>query len=164
MKQRAKLAQAIVHDPDLVLLDEPTAGLDPEGREEMLDLVARLGGFGINVITSSHVLTDIEQTCDWVVMLDAGSVLRHGPLETLLDSNTVELELFDDPAPVHRTLQSMGADVTLNGSTLTVRVDGDDAYDVVRDALAASGVSIRRLGTRAQSLEDLFLRSEESAT
>jgi ABC-2 type transport system ATP-binding protein len=164
MKQRAKLAQAIVHDPDLVLLDEPTAGLDPEGREEMLDLVSRLGGFGINVITSSHVLTDIEQTCDWVVMLDAGSVLRHGPLETLLDTNSVELELFDDPGAVHTALQSMGAAVTRQGSTLTVTIDGDDAYDLMRDAVAASGASIRRLGSRAQSLEDVFLRAEESAS
>ena len=71
MKQRAMLAQAIVHDPELVFLDEPTAGLDPEGREEMLALIGRLGDFGINVMVSSHVLTDIETTCDWVIMLDA---------------------------------------------------------------------------------------------
>ena len=72
MAQRTKLAQAIVHHPELVLLDEPTAGLDPEGREDMLSLISRLAGFGISVIVSSHVLTDIEQTCDWVVMLDGG--------------------------------------------------------------------------------------------
>ena len=160
MKQRAKLAQAIVHDPDLVLLDEPTAGLDPDGREEMLDLVGRLGSFGINVITSSHVLTDIEQTCDWVVMLDGGSVLRQGPLDTLLDSETVELELFDDPALVRQALEDSGAAVAVNGHTLTVRIPADDAYDVVRDAVARSGGSIRRMGTRAQSLEDVFLRAE----
>ncbi|NIT94349.1 MAG: ABC transporter ATP-binding protein, partial [Actinobacteria bacterium] len=80
---------------ELVFLDEPTAGLDPEGRDEMLDLIARLGSFGINVITSSHVLTDIERTCDWVVMLDGGSVLREGPLTSLLGTDTVEIELFD---------------------------------------------------------------------
>ena len=88
MKQRAMLAQAIVHDPELVFLDEPTAGLDPEGREEMLHLIGRLGEFGINVLVSSHVLTDIEQTCDWVVMLDGAGcfatdrsrVLRIQPL------------------------------------------------------------------------------------
>ncbi len=164
MKQRAKLAQAIVHDPDLVLLDEPTAGLDPDGREEMLDLVGRLGSFGINVITSSHVLTDIEQTCDWVVMLDGGSVLRQGPLDTLLDSETVELELFDDPEAVRRVLEDSGAAVTVNGQTLTVRIPADDAYDVVRDAVARSGGSIRRMGTRAQSLEDVFLRAEGVGT
>ena len=78
MRQRVKLAQAIVHDPDLVLLDEPASGLDPEGREQMLDLIGRLGSFDINVIVSSHVLPDIEKTCDWVVMLDAGKAQFEG--------------------------------------------------------------------------------------
>ena len=81
MQQRVKLAQAIVHDPDLLLLDEPASGLDPEGRTQMLDLIKRLSTFDINVIVSSHVLTDIEQTCDWVIMLDAGNLLRNGPLQ-----------------------------------------------------------------------------------
>ncbi len=159
MKQRAKLAQAIVHDPDLVMLDEPTAGLDPEGRDEMLDLIARLGGFGINVITSSHVLTDIERTCDWVVMLDGGSVLREGPLSALLDTTTVEVELFEDAAPVAEDLRHRGADVTAEGRTMAVRIDGDGSYDLVRDALARAGMAVRRMGTRAQTLEDVFLSS-----
>ncbi len=163
MKQRAKLAQAIVHDPDLVLLDEPTAGLDPEGRDEMLDLIARLGGFGINVITSSHVLTDIERTCDWVVMLDAGSVLREGPLSQLLDTDTVEIEMFDDPTPIAEALSHAGATVTVTHRTIAVRVDDDDAYDLIRDTLARSGTGVRRMGTRAQTLEDVFLHSEEAA-
>src|SRR5665811_573214 len=94
MKQRTKLAQAIVHDPELVLLDEPTAGLDPEGREEMLDLISRLGGFGINVLVSSHVLGDIERTCDWVLMLDGGRVLRSSPLSHLVDADVVEICLL----------------------------------------------------------------------
>ncbi len=99
MKQRAKLAQAIVHDPDLVLLDEPTAGLDPEGREEMLELIGRLDGFGINAVVSSHVLTDIERTCQWVVMLDGGGVLRSGPLTEISATGEVAVEVLDDPAP-----------------------------------------------------------------
>lgn len=164
MKQRAKLAQAIVHDPDLVLLDEPTAGLDPEGREEMLDLIARLGGFGINVITSSHVLTDIERTCDWVVMLDGGAVLREGPLTSLLDTGAVELELFDDPTTVQAHLERAGAAVTLSGHTLTVRVEEADPYDMIRDAVADAGAGIRRMGTRGQTLEELFLRDEDAAS
>jgi ABC-2 type transport system ATP-binding protein len=160
MKQRAKLAQAIVHDPDLVLLDEPTAGLDPDGRDEMLDLIARLGGFGINVITSSHVLTDIERTCDWVVMLDAGSVLRQGPIASLLGSQTVEIELFDDPAQVLARLAASGAAATLEGRVITVDMSGDGDYALIRDAIAAEGASVRRMGSRGQSLEDVFLREE----
>jgi ABC-2 type transport system ATP-binding protein len=83
MVQRVKLAQAIVHDPEVVLLDEPASGLDPEGREDMLGLISRLGEFGISVLFSSHIIGDIEETCEWVVMLDAGKVLRAGPLDRL---------------------------------------------------------------------------------
>ncbi len=161
MKQRAKLAQAIVHDPELVLLDEPTAGLDPEGRDEMLDLISRLGGFGINVISSSHVLSDIERTCDWVVMLDGGRVLRQGPLSGLMDRGSVEVEVFEDPAPVTEALQRAGADATLTGHVISVKLTDAAGYDMIRDVLAELGVGVRRLGTRSSSLEDVFLGAEE---
>ena len=160
MKQRAKLAQAIVHDPDLVLLDEPTAGLDPDGRDEMLGLISRLGSFGINVITSSHVLSDIERTCDWVVMLDGGNVLRHGPIATLLDPGTVDVEVFDDPAALVAALQAGGAAVTVIGAVITVTLAEGDPLRVVRDALAATGASVRRMGGRAQTLESIYLASD----
>jgi ABC-2 type transport system ATP-binding protein len=160
MKQRAKLAQAIVHDPELVLLDEPTAGLDPEGRDDMLDLISRLGGFGINVVTSSHVLSDIEATCDWVVMLDAGSVLRQGPLHTMLATDTVEVELFDDPAPVLERLGAAGCTVEQDGHRLTVSAAEGNVSELIIDAVVASGMGIRRMGSRAQSLEDVFLTPE----
>jgi ABC-2 type transport system ATP-binding protein len=158
MKQRAKLAQAIVHDPDLVFLDEPTAGLDPEGRDEMLDLIARLGGFGINVLTSSHVLTDIERTCDWVVMLDGGRVLRNGPLSGLTDTGTVEVEVLGDPAPVVAALTARGASLETTAATLYVRSDGPATFALIRDVLAETGTAIRSLGVRATSLEEIFLR------
>ena len=78
MRQRAKLAQALVADPTLVLLDEPTAGLDPAGRHEMLDLVRRLATFGISVIMATHLLDDVQATCDQVVMIDAGRLVGAG--------------------------------------------------------------------------------------
>src|ERR687893_2372842 len=84
MRQRTKLAQAIVADPQLVLLDEPTAGLDPSGREEMLALVDRLGGFGIAVVLATHLLDDVAEVCDHVVMLDAGRLVTDAPTDTLL--------------------------------------------------------------------------------
>jgi ABC-2 type transport system ATP-binding protein len=162
MKQRAKLAQAIVHDPDLVLLDEPTAGLDPEGRDEMLDLVSRLGGFGINVITSSHVLSDIEKTCEWVVMLDGGRVLRQGPLSALTDIGTVELEVFDDPEPAAAALRAAGVEVERHEQMLALSIDDAAGYDLIRDVLARNGLGIRRMGTRSHTLEDVFLRTEDA--
>src|SRR5215471_15727954 len=84
MKQRIKLAQALVHDPDLLFLDEPTNGMDPKGRDEMLELVRDLGhNKGVNLILSSHVLPDVEFTCDEVVVLDKGKVAAQGPIQTL---------------------------------------------------------------------------------
>ncbi len=160
MKQRAMLAQAIVHDPELVFLDEPTAGLDPEGRVEMLELISRLSEFGISVLASSHVLTDIEQTCDWVVMLDGGSVLRAGPLSGLTDVSTVGLEVIGDPEPVIRLLRERGAQVESDRALLFVRYPQGDAFDLVRDALAETGTGMRALGARSTSLEDVFLAAD----
>ena len=85
MRQRTKLAQALVGDPELVLLDEPTAGLDPLGREEMLALVARLGTFGISVLMATHLLDDVQQVCDHVVMIDAGRLVVSGATDSLLE-------------------------------------------------------------------------------
>jgi ABC-2 type transport system ATP-binding protein len=163
MKQRAKLAQAIVHDPDLVLLDEPTAGLDPEGREEMLALIGRLSGFGINAIVSSHVLTDIERTCQWVVMLDGGRVLRSGPLTEISATDEVAVEVLDDPGPLVAALRAAGAAVDVAGRVLTVRSRVADAFDLVRDALADTGTGVRRVGPRRTTLEDVFLQGDVPA-
>lgn len=163
MKQRAKLAQAIVHDPEIVFLDEPTAGLDPEGREEMLQLVERLRGFGINVLISTHLLADVERTCEWVVMLDGGKVLRAGPLASLVDEQTVVVEVLGDPNLVSATLTERGAQVAVNRQTLSVSSSEHDAFDLIRDALAHTGMGMRRLDVRSTSLEEIFLGEEETA-
>lgn len=158
MKQRAKLAQAIVHDPEVVFLDEPTAGLDPSGRDEMLDLIVRLGGFGIDVVLSSHVLRDIERTCNFVVMLDRGTLLHAGNIGVDQSDESVHLELTDDDTPVEAALVSAGATVTRQGRVMKVSVHDGDVYTVVRDVVAASGASIRKLDGTGGSLEDLFFQ------
>ncbi|MEN8114618.1 MAG: ABC transporter ATP-binding protein, partial [Actinomycetota bacterium] len=162
MKQRTKLAQAIVHDPELVFLDEPTAGLDPEGREEMLDLISRLGGFGINVLVSSHVLGDIERTCDRVLMLEGGRVLESGELSHFVDEDVVEVETIDDPDEFVRHLLSTGARVESTGVHVRVSTGDGDPFDLVRDALAATATGIRSMGPKSTSLEDVFLGRSES--
>ncbi len=162
MKQRTKLAQAIVHDPELVFLDEPTAGLDPEGREEMLELISRLGGFGINVLVSSHVLGDIERTCDRVLMLDGGRVLRSGPLSHLVDADVVSVDVIGDVSAVVEQLTAAGALVETNGSRLLVSSSDDDPFRLVRDALAATGNGMRSLGPKATTLEDVFLEGSDA--
>lgn len=157
MKQRAKLAQSIVHDPDLVFLDEPTSGLDPSGREEMLELIARLGTFGIDVVVSSHVLGDIERTCDYVVMLDEGTLLHSGPIGSDADDGSIRVDFLDDPTPIATALQAAGADVEQSGNLLTVSHESADVFDLVRDAAASNDATIRRLTGSSHSLEELFL-------
>jgi ABC-2 type transport system ATP-binding protein len=162
MKQRAKLAQAIVHHPDLVFLDEPTAGLDPSGREEMLDLITRLGSFGIDVVVSSHVLRDIEMTCDWVVMLDEGTLLHAGAIGDEASDGSVRVEFAHDHSSIIRDLEAAGATVTADGRRLIVSAPDGDAFDLIRDATVRHDATIRRLDDTASSLEELFLRHGRS--
>jgi ABC-2 type transport system ATP-binding protein len=157
MAQRVKLAQAIVHGPRLVLLDEPASGLDPAGREQMLELILRLGGFGINVVFSSHVLTDIEETCDWVVMLDAGRLVRSGPVEAADATGTIAVDLLGEPGPFIAALRSRGVEAAAVDHRVTVTGTGDDNLDLIRDTAADLGLGIIGLGKVTRSLEDEFL-------
>ena len=158
MRQRAKLAQALVGDPELVLLDEPTAGLDPMGREEMLALVARLGTLGISVLLATHLLDDVQQVCDHVVMLDGGRLVVSGATGSLLERTGV---LSVDVGPDHGSLLSLlterGLRAAVGPSTVEVEVGGDDDIDRVRDAVADLGLPLHRLTTRLTSLDDVFL-------
>ena len=160
MQQRVKLAQAIVHDPDLLLLDEPASGLDPEGRTQMLDLIRRLSDFDVNVIVSSHVLTDIEQTCDWVVMLDAGNLLRSGPLQGFEKLGTVLVEVLEHPDSVAAAIEEKGFDVVVDGLRLVVGPGDESIEPIVIAAAANTGSGLVRMIRGSASLEDLFLNRE----
>ncbi len=159
MRQRTKLAQALVGDPELVLLDEPTAGLDPLGREEMLSLVARLGSFGISVLMATHLLDDVQQVCDHVVMIDAGRLVVSGGTESLLERTglvTVDVGLYGEAfvaALTSRGLQSMVVD-----GLVEVTVADDQDMDVIRDTVAEAGLPLFRLSTRLTSLDEVFVR------
>jgi ABC-2 type transport system ATP-binding protein len=158
MRQRAKLAQALVADPELVLLDEPTAGLDPMGREEMLALVARLGTFGISVLLATHLLDDVQQVCDHVVMLDAGRLVVSGATGSLLERTgllSVDVGTERDGLIAALAAKSLLAEV-VNG-VVEVQVESDADLDVVRDAVAELGLPLHRMTTRLTSLDDVFL-------
>src|SRR5690554_1810843 len=156
MRQRVKLAQAIVHDPDLVLLDEPASGLDPEGREQMLDLIKRLGQFDINVIVSSHVLPDIERTCDWVVMLDAGNLLRSAPLKSFEKDSTVLAEVLERPEELAAMIRQRGIEAVVDGLRVVVG-PGEGLEDAIVGAAARLGTGLVRMTRGSASLEELFL-------
>lgn len=158
MKQRVKLAQALVHDPRLLLLDEPTNGLDPAGRDEMLELVRRTGSeFGIAVILASHLLGEIERVCDFLVAIDAGRLLRAAPLGSFTEQTgvlAVEVETGSDALAAALVAQRL--EVVVDGRWALVAFDGERTYDLVRDAVAELGLSLVRLEQRRHSLEDLF--------
>src|SRR6187551_2330476 len=115
MKQRIKLAQALVHDPDLLFLDEPTNGMDPKGRDEMLELIRDLGHKkNVNLILSSHLLPDVEYTCDHVVVVDKGTVATYGPIEALKGTHgrVYELRVKGDEGRFVAVLQAAGYEVS----------------------------------------------------
>ena len=163
MKQRVKLAQALVGDPRLLLLDEPTNGLDPAGRTAMLDLIERIGAeFGISIVVASHLLGEIEQICDHLVAIEAGRLLRADTITSFTKASQVlAVEVDEGLAQLQQELKARGLAVTLAQRTLLVPLGGDDTYDVVRDAVADLALPLCRLEQRRHQVEELF-RDEES--
>lgn len=158
MKQRVKLAQALVHDPHLLLLDEPTNGLDPAGRDEMLDLIERTGNeFGIAIIMASHLLGEIERVCDFLVAIDAGRLLQAAALGTFTQhTGTLVVEVDEAPGALAQHLSDLGFEVRVDGPQVLVEIRGDETYDQVRDAVVSLGLALIRVEPRRSKLEDLF--------
>ena len=165
MKQRVKLAQALVHDPVLALLDEPTAGLDPLGRHEMLSLIERTGGeFGISIVLSSHLMGDVEQVCDRVVVLDGGRLLQQGTVASLTrETERLAVTVTEGEEALVAALRTRGLEATVDTSEgRTLLIDGiDDAgYDHIRDAIVESGALLYSMAPRQHSLTELFSTEE----
>jgi len=159
MKQRVKLAQALVGDPRLLLLDEPTIGLDPAGRSSMLDLISRIGAeFGISIMVSSHLLGEIEQICDQLVVIDGGKLLRSDTMTSFTKvSQVLMIEVDEGTAALQAELAARGLEPRRSGRGLLVRIDGDATYDMVRDAVADLGLPLNRLEQQRRRVEELFL-------
>jgi ABC-2 type transport system ATP-binding protein len=165
MRQRVKLAQALVHDPDLLLLDEPTSGLDPAGRDEMLELLADVARrLGIQMVLSTHLLPDVERVCDSVLVIDEGRAKAQGRLAELLGPrrSAYDVRLHGDAGAFRTDLQD-------EGGSLREREDGGlrvvlpEGWGPERlfDLAAAGHVQIRALRPAAETLEDVFLRAVE---
>lgn len=178
MKQRVKLAQALVHDPKLVLLDEPTNGLDPVGRDEMLNLIRRVyTEFGISVLVTSHLLGELERTCDHVVVIDGGKLLRSSSTSDFTQTTaTLAVEVTDtDTHPdgtraLREALTAAGLALHVGeedglpgaGHILLIEATGEETYDVVRDTVAELGLGLVRMEQRRHHIAEVF-RAKDAA-
>lgn len=158
MKQRVKLAQALVHDPVVAFLDEPTAGLDPMGRRDMLELIRHVGReFGISIVISTHLMGDVERTCDAVVVLDAGSVLRSGAVAGLTEeTEAVLVDCLEGAGELAEAIARRGLAVQTRGNRLTLPQVSGAGYDALRDAIVESGALVYRLAPERHTLADVF--------
>jgi len=163
MKQRVKLAQALAHDPKLVFLDEPTNGLDPTGRDEMLDLIRRVyTKFGISVLVTSHLLGELERTSDHVVVIEGGKLTRSESTKALTSEHQTLIVEVLDPAGGNGTDTAMEALVSANlaprrvEQLLYVPVTGDATYDTIRDTVAGAGLGLVRLQRDRHHMTELF--------
>ena len=167
MKQRVKLAQALVHDPKLVLLDEPTNGLDPAGRDEMLGLIQRIStDFGISVVVTSHLLGELERISDHIVVIEAGVLQRStSTAAATTTSSAVLVEVTDRAADVLALLVAAGAKVTQGNSaqTLIVEVGDEGVLDDIRGAVADLDVGLVRIQRRRHHLAEMFQSGQEAS-
>lgn len=162
MKQRAKLAQALVHDPALVFLDEPTSGLDPRARDDMLDLIARVhADFGISVVVTSHLLGELERTADRIVVLDSGRLLRASTTSDLTQSTgTVVVEVLgagDGDRILGQALLDRGITAWPAGDDVEVRIERPEDLDAIRDVAVELDLGLVRLQERRHTLDEVFL-------
>ena len=166
MKQRARLAQALVGDPKLSLLDEPTSGLDPRGREEMLQLIVDIPErTGSSVLLSTHILPDVEKTCEQVVVLARGQVLYAGDLAPLVtaEAGALEVRAKGDPQGLRRALELARCIVAQQGTTLEVRLPEGKTPRYVLEVAQQSGEQVRHLAPLRKTLERAFLQTLENA-
>jgi ABC-2 type transport system ATP-binding protein len=160
MKQRIKLAQALVHDPDLLFLDEPTNGMDPKGRDEMLELIRDIAhNKGLSLILSSHLLPDVEYTCDYVVVLDQGSIATHGPIEGLKEhgGRVFELRVKGDSQAFVDVLRAAGLEChETDEDIMRVFVPDGRGSEFLFRLASEHRVQVRHLRPSVPTLEDVF--------
>ncbi len=165
MRQRVKLAQALVHGPRLLFLDEPTSGLDPGGREEMLTLIHDVRERGIHTVVSTHILSDVERTCDHVFLMNNGSIIFNGPIDRLkrTDEDTFLVEVKRDLSGFCKHLEKAGCTTGFSGFKLSVKVPGGDDGTIILRTAISEGYQIRHFTPSKQTLEMAFMELVDKA-
>jgi ABC-2 type transport system ATP-binding protein len=164
MKQRVGLAQALFHDPEIIFLDEPTDGVDPVGRREIRDMMQQLKRKGRTIFLNSHLLGEVEQICDRVVILQNGQVVRQGDLATLTQRQGLfAIGLADGQTFPQSEVAGKGYEVVPNGTLVEVWLADGQSIDPVVDLLRSRGLSIRHLVEKRQTLEDIFMETVVAA-
>jgi ABC-2 type transport system ATP-binding protein len=167
MKQRLKLASALVHDPKLLILDEPTNGMDPAGRKEMLELARDLAhGKEMSLLFSSHLMPDVEFVCDHVLVLDQGRLVAQGQIQELMDlhEQCYEVRVKTDAESFARRLGETGCTVTVQDHSLLVRLPSGQSQQMLWELAAAAGEQIRHLRPQRSTLEEVFLKAIDHDT
>ena len=162
MRQRVKLAQALVHAPELIILDEPTNGLDPIQRSEMLEVIRRVShDLGVRVLFSSHILDDIRRTCDHVVVMQQGRVTLDRPLAAEAgETDVLRAETVEYATPLVAGLAAAGLTCeAIDAKTARIAIRDDRDRDLVRDVAATTGVGLRRLHPDGPSIEQELLEA-----
>jgi ABC-2 type transport system ATP-binding protein len=167
MKQMAKLAVAIVHGPRMVILDEPTNGLDPAGRLRMIQLVREIRDTqDINLLISSHLLRDIEEFCDEVMIMKGGSIVTYCNLEEERRANRkfLQLETRGDPAAFLAAAESLGCECAVDGRTRRIKMVLPESVEVrhLYEIADANAIQLRRLEAKRDSLQDIFMKAMEA--
>jgi len=157
MLQRAGLAQALIGHPELVFLDEPTSGLDPLGRLLVRELIEELRARGATVFLNSHLLGEVEATCDRVVFLKQGCTLHEMPLRDAHAGLEVELRIDRTDGATLEGLRAFGRDIRQQAGAVCLQVDSEEALPAIARWLVAQGIGIRALGSRRKSLEEWFI-------
>jgi ABC-2 type transport system ATP-binding protein len=157
MVQRLGIAQALIGDPQLLVFDEPTSGLDPSGRKEVLDLVQSLKQQGKTVLLSSHILTEVEQICDRVVIIDRGRLIRSGRLDEILSAGArVEVVVDQLPEQAAAAAVNCGAEIDRGAHGIRLRVDAARKRELI-ETLWTAGCDVVRVDPVKDTLEDVFL-------
>jgi ABC-2 type transport system ATP-binding protein len=164
MKQRLGIAQALVHDPEVIFLDEPTDGVDPRGRREIRELLLQLKDEGKTIFLNSHLLGEVELMTDRVAILDRGEMIRQGTTEELTQQRGLYvIGLADGEQFPREEVAKLGCEVTRDGELWEVGMKDEQTIDAVLDLLRARGLRLRHLGQKRQTLEDLFIQTVEAA-